>query len=120
MCIRDSFIGEAAILGQMLATGEANMVYDLPILFSDQYVGNADYQISSKGQAGTGLQMVMNTRVPPLNDVRVRQALQFAKDAPAINDTLYDGLYQASDGALNNIHPCYWDGSAKLLSLIHI
>ena len=49
-----------------------------------------------------------------LNDVRVRQALQFAKDAPAINDTLYDGLYQASDGALNNIHPCYWDGSAKL------
>ena len=112
--VKFRFIGEAAVLGQMLATGEANMIYDLPILFSDQYLDNPDYQVMSKGQAGTGLEMVMNIRNAPLSDLRVRQALQFAKDAPAINEILYDGLYQASDGPLNNIHPCYWDGAAAM------
>lgn len=112
--VRIRFIGEQAVLGQMLATGEANMVYDLPPLFSDQYADNPDYQLSSKGQAGTGLQMVINVRNPPLSDIRVRQALQFAKDPATINDILYDGLYQASDGPLNNIHPCYWEGATTM------
>lgn len=112
--VKIRFIGEAAVLGQMLATGEANMIYDMPALFSDQYVGNDDYQMLSKGQAGTGLQMVINIRKPPLNDLRVRQALQYAKDASAVNDILYDGLYQASDGPLNNIHPCFWDGATAM------
>lgn len=112
--VRIRFIGEDAVLGQMLSTGEANMVYDMPALFSDQYVGNPDFQMMSKGQAGTGLQMVINIRNPPLSDLKVRQALQYAKDAKAINDLLYDGLYQASDGPLNNIHPCYWDGATTM------
>jgi len=108
------FIGEAAVMGQVLATGEVNMVYTLPPLFIDQYVGNSDYTLMSKGQAGTGLQMVMNIRNAPLNDIRVRQALLYSKDSVAANDILYDGLYEASDGPLNNIHACFWEGATDL------
>jgi len=108
------FIGEAAVMGQVLATGEVNMVYTLPPLFSDQYLGNSDYTLISKGQAGTGLSMVMNIRKPPLNDIRVRQALLYSKDSAAANDILYDGLYQPSDGPLNNIHACFWEGATTI------
>ncbi len=45
----------------------------------------------SKDQSGTGLQMVMNTRKPPLNDIRVRQAMLYAADQDAVNDILFDG-----------------------------
>lgn len=114
--VKIRYIGEAAVLGQMLATGEANMIYDMPALFSEQYVGDPNYQIMSKGQAGTGLQMVINIRNAPLNDIRVRQALQYAKDPASINNILYDGLYQASDGPLNNIHPCFWEDASSMYS----
>jgi peptide/nickel transport system substrate-binding protein len=90
------------------------MVYDMPALFTEQYVGNDDFVVSSKGQAGTGLQQVFNVRNPPLSDLRVRQAILYAKDSKAINDILYDGLYQESDGPLNNIHHCYWDGATTM------
>lgn len=108
------FIGEPAVLGQILETGEANVVYALPPLFTDIYTDNPDYQLVHKGQAGTGLQMVMNIRQPPLSDLRVRQALLYGKDSAAANDILYDGLYEPSDGPLNNIHPCFWPGATEM------
>ena len=108
------FIGEDAVLGQIVQTGEADIAYTLPPLFLDLYQDNPDYEVISKGQAGTGLQMVMNIRRPPLDDIRVRRALLHGKDAAAANDILYDGLYAASDGPLNNIHPCFWGGASEM------
>ncbi len=110
------FIGEEAVLGQIVQTGEAHIAYTLPPLFIDLYQDNPDYEVISKGQAGTGLQMVMNTRNPPLDDIDVRKALIFGKDAAAINDILYDGLYSPSDGPLNNLHPCFWEGATSMYS----
>lgn len=112
--VKFRFIGEKAVLGQILMTGEANMVYDMPPLDAEQYEGNPDFTITSAGQAGTGLQQVFNVRNPPLSDLRVRQAILYAKDSEAINDLLYDGLYQKSDGPLNNIHHCFWEGASEM------
>jgi len=58
-------------------------------------------------QAGTGLQEIMNTTTPPLDQINVRQALQYATDREALNDLLYDGLYLTTYGPLNTVHPCY-------------
>lgn len=108
------FIGEPAVLGSMVLNGEAHIGYEIPPLSVEEYAGNADFTVMTKGQSGTGLQMVMNTARPPLNDVRVRQALLHGRDMKLANDILYDGLYGESDGPLNNIHPCFWPGATEI------
>jgi ABC-type transport system substrate-binding protein len=42
--------------------------------------------------------IMLNTAVPPLNDVRVRQALASATDRQRVIDTLFNGLTRAADG----------------------
>jgi len=56
----------------------------------------------------------MNIRNPPLSDIRVRQALLFARDSAALNRLLYDGTYIPSDGPLDNVHPCFWPGASAM------
>jgi ABC-type transport system substrate-binding protein len=42
--------------------------------------------------------IMLNTAVPPLNDLRVRQALAYATDEKRVIETLYNGLTRPADG----------------------
>ena len=108
------FIGEEAVLGNIVRTGNAHIAMNLPTAYIDDYRDAEGFSLLTGYQAGTGLQMVMNVRRPPFSDLRVRQAVLYATDQPAINDLLYDGHYLPSDGPLNTVHPCYWEGNADL------
>ena len=108
------FIGEEAVLGNIVRTGNAHIAMNLPTAYIDDYRDAEGFSLLTGYQAGTGLQMVMNVRRPPFSDLRVRQAVLYATDQPAINDLLYDGHYLSSDGPLNTVHPCYWEGTADL------
>jgi peptide/nickel transport system substrate-binding protein len=108
------FIGEASVLGNIVKTGDADIAFALPASVIDDYKDDKKFTFISKDQSGTGLQMVMNTRKPPLSDVRVRQAINYAVDQDAVNDILFDGYYAKSEGPLNNNHPCYWDGASAM------
>ncbi|WP_293861576.1 ABC transporter substrate-binding protein [uncultured Alsobacter sp.] len=108
------WIGEGAVLGNVVKSGNAQIGFTIPASFVDEYKNDKTVQFISKDQSGTGLQMVMNTRKPPLNDVRVRRALHHAADQAAINKLLYDGYYAPSEGPLNNNHRCFWDGAGKM------
>jgi peptide/nickel transport system substrate-binding protein len=105
------FIGEAAVLGRMVETGDADIAYMLPQDAIEDYKGKPAYSFIIRDQSGTGLQMVMNLRHPPLNDLRVRQALLYANDENLVNDVVYDGNYAKSEGPLSNNHPCHWSGA---------
>jgi ABC-type transport system substrate-binding protein len=50
---------------------------------------------------------MLNTAVPPLNDVRVRRALAFATDRQRVLDTLYNGLTKPADGPFPPGSPYY-------------
>jgi len=108
------FIGEEAVLGNIVRTGNAHIAMNLPTAYIDDYRDAEGFSLLTGYQAGTGLQMVMNVRRPPFSDLRVRQAVLYATDQPAINDLLYDGHFLSSDGPLNTVHPCYWEGNADL------
>ncbi len=107
------FIGEQAILGSVVRTGNAHVAMNVPTPYIDDYREAAGFTLLTGFQAGTGRAMVMNVREPPLDDLRVRQALLHGTDQQAINDLLYDGNYLVSDGPLNTVHPCYWSGNAE-------
>ncbi len=109
-----NFIGEPAVLGSLVEYGDADIGFAIPAQYVEDYKDKDDFQFYSKGQSGTGLQMVMNTRKPPLSDIRVRKALNFAADQEAVNELLYDGAYTPSDGPLNNSHVCFWDGATAM------
>ena len=51
--------------------------------------------------------IMINTVVPPLNDVRVRQALAAATDRQRVIDTLFNGLTRAADGPFVPGSPYY-------------
>ena len=108
------FIGENAVLNEAVKSKTTLVGFSLTPDSREIYKDNADFKYMSLGQSGTGLQQVMNIRKPPLSDIRVRQALLFARDMPAINKLLYDGTYLAGDGPLDNVHRCYWSGSTSM------
>lgn len=108
------FIGEAAVLGSVVKSGNVQVAFSLPARYVDEYKGKPNFQFMFKDQSGTGLQMVMNIRNPPLSDIRVRRAILHSADMKAVNQLLYDGVYAPSEGPLNNNHPCFWDGAAKV------
>ena len=106
------FIGEEAVLGNIVRTGNAHIAMNLPTAYIDDYRDADGFSLLTGYQAGTGLQMVMNVRRPPFNDIRVRRALLHGTDQQALNDLLYDGHYLTADGPLNTVHRCYWAGNA--------
>jgi ABC-type transport system substrate-binding protein len=51
--------------------------------------------------------IMLNTAVPPLNDLRVRRALAFATDRRRAVDTLYNGIIPPADGPFTPVSPYY-------------
>ncbi len=110
------FIGEAAVLGNMVGTRNAHVAMGVPTPYIRDYQDREGFRLMTGFQAGTGLAMVMNVRRPPFDNLLLRQALLYGTDQSAINDLLYDGQYLISDGPLNPVHPCYWEGNAQYYS----
>lgn len=101
------FISEQLVRGTILNTPNADMVWDLPAQYYSRYSGNSTYKEIKTFQPGTGLQYVMNTTRPPLNSLKVRQAIRYAVDPVALNKLVYHGLYLPTYGPLNSVSPCY-------------
>ncbi len=109
--VRINFIGEEAVLGSVVRTGDADIAMNLPAAYAEDYEDREGFRLIKGYQAGTGLSMVMNTRRAPFDQLAFRQALVYGTDQDAVNDLLYDGSYLPSYGPLNTVHPCHWDGA---------
>ena len=101
------FISEQLVRGTILETNNANMVWDLPSQYYSRYDGKGNFQVIKTFQPGTGLQYVMNTTKPPLNSLKVRQAIRYAVNPVGLNNLVYHGLFLPAYGPLNSVSPCY-------------
>jgi peptide/nickel transport system substrate-binding protein len=105
------FVGDQGVLGQILKTGEANLVAGLPAQAVATYAGSPAYQLLAGYQSGNGMMFSLNTARPALNDVRVRRALRYAYDQDRMNQTLYGGSYVTVKGPLTKYTLYYWKGA---------
>jgi peptide/nickel transport system substrate-binding protein len=105
------FVGEDAVLGEILKTAEANMGMEMPAQSLASYKGNASYTVTPGYQPGTGMQFTINTSKAPFTDLKVRQALRHAYDGEVANKTLYDGNYVVVKSPLTRFTRCYWAGA---------
>jgi peptide/nickel transport system substrate-binding protein len=72
-----------------LETGEADVVGEIPPQDAARLEGNPDFRIEAVPIPGVSLMFFMNTARPPLDDVRVRRALLYGTDRPAIISAVF-------------------------------
>src|SRR5699024_6953930 len=83
----------------MLERGEVDAIPGIPIELLSRIENHPDLNLLSVPSARSRL-VGINTLIEPLDDVRVRQALNYAVDMEAINDILMSGTKLLSDSPL--------------------
>ena len=110
------YIEEAATRTAVLQTGEVDLIFSLPPERFAEFAGNPDYDVQRTDLPGIGSIFVMSPQYEYTQDVRVRQALEYAVDREAINLTVYNGLYTMQYGPLAKVTPCSDEEAASMYS----
>jgi peptide/nickel transport system substrate-binding protein len=105
------FISEASVRLGTLETGETNMINEVPPHGYARLSKDAAYLTYNPIQPGAPLSIAMNVTKAPLDDLKVRQALEYAVDKQAIVKTLFAGLYPLAYAPLTPNTLGYWAGA---------
>jgi peptide/nickel transport system substrate-binding protein len=108
------FVEEAAVRSGTLETGEIHMAQEVPAVDIAKLESNPSVDILIKSGAGTGVVLLFNMSKAPTNDLKFRQALNYAINQKAISQILYQGILPPSYGALSSVTSCYWPGAEKM------
>jgi len=83
-----------------LESGEADVMGEIPPRDAVRLDESDDYQLLTVPIPGQPLQFFLNTQRAPTDDARVRQALLYAIDRPAIVDTVFESYSPPAYGPL--------------------
>ena len=75
-------------------SGELTFVEDVPTQDYQRVKSSGKLTVLDPLQAGSGWSMMMNVENPPLDDVRVRRAIEWAIDKNAMNQTVWNGVFK--------------------------
>jgi peptide/nickel transport system substrate-binding protein len=89
-------IPEAATRVNALRTGEVDLAENLPPQDLLSFSSDSNFQVFFSDVTGMPYNMMLNVMKAPLDDVRVRQALNFATSQEMIVEALYQGVYEPS------------------------
>lgn len=94
------FFTDPAIRSPALETGDADVMGEIPPQDAARLDENADFHIEPVPIPGASLMFFMNTARPPLDDVRVRQALIYGTDRQAIISSVFRDTSPVAYGPL--------------------
>ena len=104
--IKFSWSGESSVLSMSVQSGNADVVYPLPPVFAPVIKNNPSLHLSDT--VGSFVYWVsLNTKLPPLDNVKVRQALNFATDRPGLVTALLRGFGTPANSPLAPTNPNY-------------
>ncbi|MFN3762086.1 MAG: ABC transporter substrate-binding protein [Anaerolineae bacterium] len=94
------FFTDPATRSPALESGEADVMGEIPPQDAARLQGSQDFRIEAVAIPGVSLMLFMNTARPPLDDLRVRQALLFGTDRRAILSAVFRDTSPVACGPL--------------------
>jgi peptide/nickel transport system substrate-binding protein len=94
------FFVDPATRSPALETGEVDIMGEIPPQDAARLEESGDFHIDVVPIPGVSLMFFLNTTRPPLDDVKVRQALLFAADRQAIVSTIFGDTSPVAYGPL--------------------
>ncbi len=105
--IRFRFYPDAATRAPALEAGEADVMGEVPPQDVARLQAGGKFALIAVKVPGQSLQIFINTQKFPTDDIRVRQAMLYAVNRPAIVDTIFRGYSPVAWGPLSAVTPYY-------------
>ena len=90
--IEVSIFGDAASMVAALEAGEVEYIFNPPYEDAARLMDNPDFTVHVPQTQGVSYILMVNPERPALNDVRVRQAINYAIDRESLNAAAFAGL----------------------------
>ncbi|UNX53809.1 ABC transporter substrate-binding protein [Georgenia sp. TF02-10] len=107
------FIPENSARLGALTSGQVDAAGAIPPANVEQVEGDDNLELTRADAPGMPYSLFLNTSRPPLDDVRVRQAVQRAVDLDQIVSTVYFDQYQRAWGPLSAATPGVYDPAVE-------
>jgi len=95
------FLPEEATRLPALETGDVQLAFSMPPIDANRVMNDPALKLYTQYLVGQPLYYFMNTKKAPTDDIRVRQALEYAVDQQSILNAAMRGLYLPSYGPLS-------------------
>ena len=104
--IKWTWSAEPSILNMAVQSGDADVVNPLPPAFAKTVAANPALKLSQTDGSAV-FWVALNTKMKPLDDVRVRQALNYATDRKGLVQVIMNGYARPANSPLAAVTPGY-------------
>jgi peptide/nickel transport system substrate-binding protein len=108
------FLPDPSVRWQALKSGEVQAIFSIPPEDFAAAQSDPDIEVQQFTHAGIGHYIVLDNSEPPFNDLKVRQAFNYAANTAQAVESAYQGAYPVATSAISSGTPFYTSKYANL------